>query len=165
MNIFVLDTDPVLCAAYHCDKHAVKMCIEYAQLLSTGARQLGLNHDGYKSTHENHPCTRWVSDGVDNWLWTYDLAVALGAEYSRRYGRVHKSTEALRLLPYDLRSIVKRHRPSWFIAVVPEQFMHNDDAVETYRDYYATDKASFARWKDGAVPGWFKERTQVYKEF
>ena len=38
MNIFYLDTNPALCAEYHCDKHVVKMIIEYAQLLSTAHR-------------------------------------------------------------------------------------------------------------------------------
>ena len=38
MNIFYLDTNPALCAEYHCDKHVVKMIIEYAQMLSTAHR-------------------------------------------------------------------------------------------------------------------------------
>jgi hypothetical protein len=35
MNIFVLDTDPILAAQAHCDTHVVKMILETAQLLST----------------------------------------------------------------------------------------------------------------------------------
>ena len=35
MNIFYLSSDPKACAEDHCDKHVVKMIIEYAQLLST----------------------------------------------------------------------------------------------------------------------------------
>jgi hypothetical protein len=44
MNIFYLDEDPKICAQYHCDKHVVKMIIEYAQLLSTAHRVL----DGFE---------------------------------------------------------------------------------------------------------------------
>ena len=40
MNIFALDTDPVIAAQSHCDKHVVKMIIEYAQLMSTAHRVL-----------------------------------------------------------------------------------------------------------------------------
>lgn len=40
MNIFVLDTNPIVAATYHCDKHMVKMIVEYAQLLSTAHRML-----------------------------------------------------------------------------------------------------------------------------
>jgi hypothetical protein len=42
MNIFVLNLDPFVAAEMHCDKHVVKMIIEYAQLLSTAHRL----HDG-----------------------------------------------------------------------------------------------------------------------
>lgn len=41
MNIFYLSSDPVSAAASHCDKHVVKMILEYGQLLSTAHRVLG----------------------------------------------------------------------------------------------------------------------------
>lgn len=40
MNIFALDDDPQVAAKMHCDKHIVKMIIEYAQLMSTAHRLL-----------------------------------------------------------------------------------------------------------------------------
>jgi hypothetical protein len=40
MNIFVLHPDPFVAAEMHCDKHVVKMIVEYAQLLSTAHRLL-----------------------------------------------------------------------------------------------------------------------------
>ena len=40
MNRFVLDQDPLKAAAYHCDKHVVKMILEEAQMLSTAHRIL-----------------------------------------------------------------------------------------------------------------------------
>ena len=40
MNIFYLNRDPIECALQHCDKHVVKMIIEYAQLMSTAHRVL-----------------------------------------------------------------------------------------------------------------------------
>ena len=40
MNIFYLSYDPRTAAAEHCDKHVVKMIVEYAQLLSTAHRVL-----------------------------------------------------------------------------------------------------------------------------
>ena len=35
MNLFYVHEDPTTCAELHCDKHVVKMIIEYGQLLST----------------------------------------------------------------------------------------------------------------------------------
>ena len=40
MNIFVLDQNPYAAAQYHCDKHVVKMILEYGQMLSTSHRLL-----------------------------------------------------------------------------------------------------------------------------
>ena len=59
MNIFYLDKDPKVCATMHCDKHVVKMIIEYAQLLSTAHRVL----DGVSKnvlTKSNRKYTTWI---------------------------------------------------------------------------------------------------------
>ena len=40
MNIFYLDNDPKVAAEMHCDKHVVKMLVEYAQILSTAHRMV-----------------------------------------------------------------------------------------------------------------------------
>jgi len=69
MNIFYLHSNPKICAEMHCDKHVVKMILEYGQLLSTAHRVLdGTKQDKiyvltdsvannllYKATHINHP--------------------------------------------------------------------------------------------------------------
>lgn len=38
MNIFVLDAIPQVAASMHCDRHVVKMILEYGQMLSTAHR-------------------------------------------------------------------------------------------------------------------------------
>jgi hypothetical protein len=96
MNIFYLDEDPKICAQYHCDKHVVKMIIEYAQLLSTahrvldgfegygssksGNRQVKIwtIHDSrdeilYKATHVNHPSNIWTRSSVKNYHYMFQL--------------------------------------------------------------------------------------------
>jgi hypothetical protein len=119
MNIFVLHETPVHAATQHCDKHVVKMILEYAQLLSTAHRIL----DGteatvqyttpkgkarnkkvwsltdskkdellYKATHINHPCAVWVRESISNYMWTHDLLSSLCNEYYYRYGQ-HKKTD------------------------------------------------------------------------
>ena len=46
MNIFVLHENPFVSAKMHCNQHAIKMCCEYAQLLSTTHRILdGTEHE------------------------------------------------------------------------------------------------------------------------
>jgi len=91
MNIFYLDHNVKQCAAEHCDKHVVKMCIEYAQLLSTAHRVIDgdewdgrsvngrrikryfhpdpvMNEELYKACHVNHPSAIWTRASVENYV-------------------------------------------------------------------------------------------------
>ena len=65
MNIFYLDTNPALCAEYHCDKHVLKMIIEYAQLLSTAHRIL----DGEEVKVLSNSGKQMVTLGLKS-IWT-----------------------------------------------------------------------------------------------
>ena len=61
MNIFYLDNDPKVAAEMHCDKHVVKMLVEYAQILSTahrmvdGEKYIGKSKLGRKVTRYRLP--------------------------------------------------------------------------------------------------------------
>ena len=61
MNVFYLNKSPEITAQEHCDKHAVKMCVEYAQLLSTahrvldGTEYIGKTKTGRKAKRWKHP--------------------------------------------------------------------------------------------------------------
>lgn len=154
MNIFVLDMDVVACARAHYDRHVVKMCLEYAQILSTAARLRGFEHSGYRSTHQNHPCVQWAV-APQNWAWLYQLAEALGEEYEERYGRRHASTEALGKLPAELVCEVDTYSlPTEFATAMPEEFQR-EDAVESYRTYYREGKRHLLAYRAPAVvPSW-----------
>ena len=95
MNIFYLDSDIDTCAEMHCDKHVVKMVLEYAQLLSTAHRvldgieyieiqnnrrvvrwrlsDLSMESMIYKATHINHPSAVWVRSSIDHYNWLSGL--------------------------------------------------------------------------------------------
>jgi len=45
MNIFILHLNTKICAMYHCDKHVVKMILEYVQLLYTACWYVWYEHD------------------------------------------------------------------------------------------------------------------------
>ena len=95
MNIFVLDRDPIKAAQMMCDAHVVKMIVESCQLLSTNDRMHGKFTDPsglYKSTHISHPC-RMCLVSEYNRAWLICHLSALLAEYTYRFGKVHKSAE------------------------------------------------------------------------
>ena len=159
MNIFYLDKDPKIAAQMHCDKHCVKMILEYAQLLSTAHRIL--DEDSVKSdkfyqvTHKNHPSAIWTRESKDHYLWLYDLFLNLCYEYSKRYSKNHntKSTigESLMMLPKNIKN------NGW---IDPPQCMPDyckkKDTVDAYRKFYLEEKASFATWKI-QQPEWWLE--------
>lgn len=158
MNIFYLDESPFRAARYHCDKHVLKMIIEYAQLMSTAHRILDpdLNHDDkYKATHINHPCAKWVRDNTANYSYVNALWLTLGEEYTWRYGKRHKTLVGketqLSVFPTNLcRSSSITPLPQ----CMPEQYKQ-DDPVQAYRAYYRGEKSKFATWKNREAPKWF----------
>jgi hypothetical protein len=154
MNIFILDTDPVRCAEMMCDKHVVKMILETNQMLSTVAHQHG-HIAPYKPTHARHPCTLWTGETQQNWNWLVRHSRALCEEYTRRYGRVHKSqlvtkwAEGLHLkLPNIGQTPFRLAMPSMYKC---------SDPVASYRRYYLGEKSRFAKWKIGNIPAWWQK--------
>ena len=95
MNIFYLHPDPYEAAAYHYDKHKVKMILEAAQMLCTAHRMYNLDYEcediPYKKAHVNHPSTIWARQSGQNYYWLYHYMLALGDEYTKRYGKIHMS--------------------------------------------------------------------------
>ena len=151
MNIFILDNDPAKTAHYMIDKHVVKMPVEYAQILSTVCRGAGLDV-GYKPTHVNHPCTKWARASQANYSYLYHLAQITGAEYTARYGKLHKATLLLSDLPILLP--LEKGPMTPFAQAMPEEY-RNPDPVAAYRAYYRAEKAKIATWKHGQVPEWW----------
>ena len=155
MNIFVLDTNPKLCAQYHCDKHVVKMILESAQMLSTANRGVGLD-EGYKATHVNHPCNKWLRESLANWYWLRDLTYELHTEWKYRYGhpesKTHKSFDVVcNLSVPNLPDIEMTD----FALAMPDEYKTNDP-VESYRNYYMGEKRNISTWKKRTQPEWFK---------
>lgn len=194
MNIFVLSKNIKKCARYHNDKHVVKMILEYAQLLSTSLRladgkrvevetatkrtkvfyllkgekilnnQHAVGGSAYQLTHVNHPCTKWLMESVNNWLWLRELSVELNEEYKRRFKEPgkkkadHRSFLVISSLP------VPKNLPSVpmtkFALAMPEECKIGG-AVASYREYYLKNKKHLAEWRYPATdprPLWKKSK-------
>jgi len=163
MNIFYLSSCPVDAASFHCDKHVVKMILEYAQLLSTAHHVLDGDEapEGiYKKTHVNHPSAVWARQSSSNYAWLYDLFVECLDEYERRYIREHATSrlkDTLLRLPKNIPLGGFTPPPQ----CMPDEYKC-DDAVQAYRNYYNGDKASFAVWNYSATPTWYTGYARVY---
>ena len=153
MNIFLLDEDKTLCAQAHLDKHVVKMITEYAQLLSTTVRLSGIN-EGYRVTHQNHPCAKWCRASLSNWLYLRDLTSELQTEYNYRYGKVHKSFVVAANLPLPR---ISDSGLTPFALAMPDEYK-TQDAVQSYRNYYNGAKRHIATWKNRERPVWYENK-------
>ena len=137
MNIFAVDQCPIVSGSVLPDKVTVKMVLETAQMLSTAVRQHGYDGDDvYKTAHLNHPCSIWCRLNQDNFFWLYLHGIALSDEYTKRYGKVHKSLaiiercgELLGLLP------VGELTPH--PQCMPDEFKHTNTQV-AYKKYMAS---------------------------
>ena len=177
MNIFYVDSDPEVAARNMVDRHVVKMILETAQLLSTAHRvidgeefvgqtqsgrkakrwRLSGNADAimYAATHINHPSAVWVRENSANYAWLYDHLLALGREYTYRYGRTHltidKLKDILRDAPVNIeQSKVMTKMPS----CMDKQYIISLDPIINYRNYYNYGKTDLLRWSNRPPPKW-----------
>lgn len=142
MNIFYLHTDPRICALWHCDRHCVKMILEYAQLLCT-AIWLSGGSAYCKPTHQNHPSAIWTRTNINNWLWLQTLALELCKEYTFRYNREHKLESVITNLVVPNLPDEPFFQPPQAMPDVYKQ----DDSIQAYRQYYLLGKSHLHYWK------------------
>lgn len=179
MNVFILDTDPVLAARAHNDVHVRKMIVESGQMLSTTYRMLTgeeqrrpsasgktmqrywkiedeLDDILYKAVHFNHPCTVWTRQSKAHWDWHLALFNALCDEYTFRSGKVHETDRKLRDI---LNSLEMEFPTDKFLgfAVAMDQYPHckvPNDPVQSYRNYYVDQKLRFTAYTKRETPEW-----------
>ena len=182
MNIFYLDKNPKVCATMHCDKHVVKMIIEYAQLLSTAHRVLdGVSKNVltksnrkyttwihptplmettlYKSTMRNHPSAIWARQSLSHYVYLKELWKNLCAEYTYRYGKVHitytKLIDVLEVNPTNIPN-VPFFDPPPAMSHFPLCIVPNN-SLHSYYNYYIVAKNYFAKWTKRPIPEWYSK--------
>lgn len=186
MNIFVVDHDPIVAAQNLCDKHVVKMIVESAQMLSTAHRVLdGTPYTDSSSKRKikrwrhpdditdqklckavmvNHPCTVWTVQSTHNYSWLYVHGLALCAEYTFRYGKVHSMqtlyNDFLSKVPIALIKNFKNALTPYAQAM-PDKYRNSEDAILAYRNYYINEKNKFAKWTRREVPMWYTQGISV----
>lgn len=154
MNIFYLDNNPKTCARYHCDKHVVKMILETAQLLC-GAHWATGGEAQYKPTHLNHPCAIWTRKSLSNYKWLCELGFQLCLEYTRRYGKQHKTQDVI-VWCCDNHPEIEDNGYNKPPLAMPDECKIGNNPMLSYRNYYMKEKRDFCTWKNMTQPYWFK---------
>ena len=186
MNIFVLDSDPVVSAQMMCDKHIPKMIVESGQMLSTAHRMLDGKltrkpsksgktmvkywdlYEGsddleaellyYKAVHTAHPCTVWSMQSSDNYRWHWEHMRALCDEYTYRYNKMHKTHRELLYAIEALPRNIHKGGLTPFAQAMKQypECIVPGNAVKAYQNYYHAAKP-FAKWERGRpAPTWWK---------
>jgi hypothetical protein len=145
MNIFYLDRDPYKAASHFYDKHKVKMILESAQMLCTAHHVCGNPDDvPYRQAHLNHPSTIWARESRPNYFWLYEHMVALGQEYTKRYGKIHMTIDkcrfALSFCPDGITSEQFTEPPQ----CMPDEYKVPGCSITAYWNYYEQDKYKVA---------------------
>ena len=178
MNIFYLHHEPKLCAEMHCDKHVVKMIIEYAQLMSTAHRVLdgeeyyALTANGrkikrwrmpdvkyenglMKASHVHHPSNVWVRASKANYVWLNQMWNHLLLEYTHRYGKRHACADRMEFLyawPENIPDLPFTE-PT---PAMPDECKIANNSLASYHKYYIEKKVRFAKWTNRDVPLWYQ---------
>ncbi len=162
MNIFVLDTNPITAAEMHCDKHVPKMCVEAAQMIASALRRHGATDEDmpltkagkpYKGGYAHHPCTVWAGDNRGNFSWLALHALALCAEYTKRFGKIHACHNPIYIMS-TMDYIIPEGGLTAFALAMPDEY-RDDDAVKAYQAYYHSKQ--FAKWEKGTpAPDWWR---------
>jgi hypothetical protein len=146
MNIFYLDKDPIIAAVVQYNKHVVKMIIESAQMLCAAHHVLGNSDDvPYKLAHKNHPCTIWTRENSLHYDWLYEHMMALGDEYTARYGKTHMSIDKCKHLNIHPENIPHEEfeQPP---QCMPDEYK-NKCSIQAYWNYYIGEKHVVANLK------------------
>ena len=150
MNIFYLDRDPVKAAKVQYNKHIVKMILESAQMLCTAHHHYAEKHEinadyiPYKKAHYNHPSTIWCRQNSRQYYWLFNHMLALGMEYTKRYGKTHlsitKCFDALKDCPIGMSLGGEFNEPP---QCMPDEYKH-ESAIHAYWNYYIGEKHEVA---------------------
>ena len=143
MNIFYLDKCPVKAAQVQYNKHVVKMILESAQMLCTAHHCYGdkdqVENVPYKQAHLNHPSTVWTRRSKSTYMWLYNHMMALGNEYTKRYGKTHLSITKCK----DFLAIPPRHiqGDDWCQPpqAMPDEYK-DECSIQAYWNYYIGEK-------------------------
>ena len=92
---------------------------------------------------------RWVGESVENFNYAHLLGKELGKQYTKRYGKIHKSSNIINAFNNGRLQNIEDRFPSQYFTrpplCMPDEYK-SDDYIQSYRNYYIGDKKRFARY-------------------
>lgn len=174
MNIFATNENPVIAAQELCDQHTrSKMQIESAIMLQhcfdnrvleeaprTKAGKVRRSGKGYY----NHPCSVWVRETTENYMWLVEHALEMFNERNYRWpgSAPHFTLEFIQWCKQNVNktSNKKGKLTPFAVAINSESKCRlikgfgKMPVLEQYRHYIKEDKP-FASWTRRSKPSWY----------
>tara|TARA_R110000824_G_scaffold188779_4_gene370150 strand:- start:5897 stop:6412 length:516 start_codon:yes stop_codon:yes gene_type:complete len=161
MNIFAIEgsnnnIDWVKSARSQDNYRVVKMILESCQMLCTTLNEQAEKQiTPYRSTHKNHPSTKWVRASSTNFEFLVEHTMAMLEEYTKRFGKIHKCTSVLeKCIELCDPSLFPQQDSTPLPLAMPYEF-HSDNIIESYRRFYASKPK--IRYPKNKIPSWFKK--------
>ena len=157
MNIFYINTDPVIAAQELADDHIRKMQIESAQMCCTAHWASG-SEAPYKKAHLNHPSTKWVRESIQQYRWVVKHGLEVCNQFTIRYGKRHKTQDVLEWCR-DNEPNIPDNGFTPPPQCMPDEYK-KEDTVEGYKTYYIEDKIKNKQLsynKLNNTPEWIKK--------
>lgn len=138
MNIFFIDRDPIKAASSLCDKHVVRLITEAGILLCGVHHRLKFKYPDVRPPYLTGPIingelVNWLYSSLSNYNWCVEYGLEIGKQYSKRYGKIHKSQAVIewcRDHQPDISDIGITKMPQ----VMPDIYK-SDDTINSYRQY------------------------------
>lgn len=154
MKIYLIGNTKEEIARSLTDKHVYTLTKFYAEVLvSLHTEKTYLGDLAFNKLKANHNVYNWVSESKQNYIWLYELFVAVATEYKLRYNKDHMSYINLN------RTLVKVPKlPDVGLTAykhnIPKKYLLSNE-LDTHRNYYANEKIRFATWRPPSeVPSW-----------
>lgn len=165
MNIFFLSENPYEAARFMVDRHSAygKMICESASMLANcfSDKQLALAPPTQTGkirgwSWYNHPCSKWVRESYNNYLWLLDHAFALIVERYHRTGKGHYTTPFINWCSNNQPVNINGSGKLTYPALAMPDYCKKDCPVESYRNYYNKEKRHLFSWTKRDIPNFIE---------
>lgn len=177
MNIFATNKDPIIAAQELCDQHCrskmqiesailLQHCYDNTTLLSAPPTKKGVPRKSGKG-YFNHPCSVWVRESKENFLWLVEHALEMFNEREYRWPTSSKHFTKTFILWCKDNADKTKYCNKGATQLTPFAIAINKDSkcrlvsnfdrlssTEQYQQYIKHDKP-FATWSKRPKPSWY----------
>ena len=172
MNIFQVNSSPIIAARELPLKLVIKMPTESAQILLTAFTEERLKQSDvpltstgkhYKHFNPKHGSSVWARESFANYIWVCLHGLELCHMYENLYKRTHGAREILLWIMQNIDiARVPSGKPTPIYQAMPEQYQ-NEDSVKAYQDYLNAEKRHYAKWSSlEHIPSWWNDKSEKY---